>query len=77
LYLWHELGTLSVMPTDHHLSCPFCAGDDVTPFPDPTSAWSCLDCARVFRVELAQPASVSGWGVLRVVAPVRVAAAAA
>jgi hypothetical protein len=57
------------MPTDHHLTCPFCSGDDVTPFPDPTAAWSCLDCARVFRVELVQPASVSGWGVLRVVVP--------
>ena len=56
------------MPTDHHLTCPFCSGDDVTPFPDPTAAWSCLDCARVFRVELVQPASVTGWGVLRVVA---------
>lgn len=55
------------MPTDHHLTCPYCAGEDLTPFPDPTSAWSCLDCARVFRVELVQPASVSGWGVLRVV----------
>ncbi|GAA5034966.1 hypothetical protein GCM10023258_36360 [Terrabacter aeriphilus] len=55
------------MPTDHHLRCPFCSGDDVTPFPDPTSAWSCLGCMRVFRVELVQPAAVSGWGVLQVV----------
>ena len=55
------------MPTDHHLTCPYCSGEDLTPFPDPTSAWSCLDCARVFRVELVQPASVTGWGVLRVV----------
>jgi len=57
------------MPTDHHLTCPYCSGEDLTPFPDPTSAWSCLDCARVLRVELVQPASVSGWGVLRVVPP--------
>ena len=76
MYPGPRIGTLSVMPTDHHLSCPFCAGDDVTPFPDPTAAWSCLDCARVFRVELVQPASVTGWGVLRVVPPVRVATAA-
>lgn len=56
------------MPTDH-LACPYCTGDDVTPFPDPTAAWSCRDCARVFRVEVAQPASVGGWGILRVVRP--------
>lgn len=65
------------MPS-HHLSCPHCTSDDLTPFPDPTSAWSCLDCARVFRVELVQAASVSGWGILRAVlptAPVGVAAA--
>lgn len=65
------------MPT-HHLSCPHCTSDDLTPFPDPTSAWSCLDCARVFRVEVVQPASVTGWGILRAVlstAPVGVAAA--
>jgi hypothetical protein len=77
LYLAPFLGTLCVMPTDHHLSCPFCSGDDLTPFPDPTSAWSCLDCARVFRVELVQPASVSGWGVLRVVASTGVGRAVA
>jgi len=65
------------MPTHHHLSCPFCGGDDVTPFPDPTSAWSCLACARVFRVELVQPAAVSGWGVLRVVLPAPTASAPA
>ncbi len=58
------------MPTDHYLSCPFCAGEDLTPFPDPTSAWSCLTCSRILRVELVQPASVTGWGVLRVVVPV-------
>lgn len=69
MYLWRCLATLSVMPSDHHLSCPFCTGDDVTPFPDPTAAWSCLDCARVFRVEVVQPASVSGWGIMRVVPP--------
>ena len=69
MYLRWCLATLDVMPTDHHLTCPFCSGDDVTPFPDPTAAWSCLDCARVFRVELVQPASVSGWGILRVVLP--------
>lgn len=63
------------MPTDHTLTCPFCAGEDVTPFPDPTAAWSCLDCARVFRVEVVQPASVSGWGVLRAVRPSRPATA--
>jgi hypothetical protein len=57
------------VPTDHHLMCPYCSGEDLTPFPDPTSAWSCLDCARVFRVELVQPASVTGWGILRVVPP--------
>ena len=70
MYLWWCLATLDVMATDHHLTCPFCSGDDVTPFPDPTAAWSCLDCARVFRVELVQPASVSGWGILRVVLPI-------
>ncbi len=64
------------MPTDHYLSCPFCAGDDVTPFPDPTSAWSCLTCSRVFRVELVQPASVTGWGVLAVVGAPAVAVTA-
>ena len=63
------------MPTDHTLTCPFCAGEDVTPFPDPTSAWSCLECSRVFRVEVVQPASVSGWGVLRAVRPARPSAA--
>ena len=70
MYLGVGAATLSLMPSDHHLSCPFCSGDDVTPFPDPTAAWSCLDCARVFRVEVVQPASVSGWGVMRVVPPV-------
>ena len=70
MYLWGPVETLSVMPADHHLSCPFCSGDALTPFPDPTAAWSCLDCARVFRVEIVQPASVSGWGILRVVPPV-------
>ncbi|MEW1953650.1 hypothetical protein [Terrabacter sp. NPDC080008] len=59
-----------------HLACPFCSGENLTPFPDPTAAWSCLDCARVFRVEVAQPASVSGWGVLRAVPPASVAAVA-
>ncbi|EWT01805.1 hypothetical protein N865_08065 [Intrasporangium oryzae NRRL B-24470] len=54
------------MPDDHRLDCPFCGSDDLTPLPDPTSAWSCLACVRVFRVELVQPASVTGWGVLRV-----------
>ena len=77
MYLATCLATLSGMPSDHHLSCPFCSGEDVTPFPDPTAAWSCLECARVFRVEVVQPASVSGWGILRVVPPVRVAAPAA
>ncbi|GAA6526776.1 hypothetical protein [Intrasporangium sp. DVR] len=61
------------MPT-YHLACPYCGGDDLSPFPDPLSAWSCLDCLRVLRVELAQPAAVSGWGVLRVVPPTTVAA---
>ena len=58
------------MPTDQHLRCPYCTGDELSPFPDPTSVWSCLGCARVFRVELVEPAAsaVSGWGVLRVTA---------
>ncbi len=51
----------------HQLRCPYCTGDDVNPFPDPTSLWSCLGCCRVFRVETAVPASVTGWGVLRAV----------
>jgi len=76
LYLRAGVGTLVSMPNDHHLTCPYCTGDDVTPFPDPTAAWSCLDCARVFRVELVQPAAVTGWGVLRVVRPFRTPAAA-
>jgi hypothetical protein len=75
LYFRVVIGTLVIMPTDH-LTCPYCAGDDLTPFPDPTSAWSCLGCTRVIRVEVVQPASVTGWGVLRVVAPHRTAAAA-
>lgn len=58
------------MPS-HHLACPYCSGDDLTPFPDPTSAWSCLGCLRVVRVEVVTPASVAGWGVLRVVSPAR------
>lgn len=62
------------MPDHHHLRCPFCAGEDLTPFPDPTSVWSCLDCARVFRVRMVQPASVTGWGVLAVVSPLGAAA---
>ena len=62
------------MSTHHFLTCPYCGGDDLSPWPDPTSAWSCLECLRVLRVEVAQPASVSGWGVLRVVT--RVAATA-
>jgi hypothetical protein len=70
LYLPQGGATLLTMPTDHTLTCPFCTGEDVTPFPDPTAAWSCLDCARVFRVEVVQPASVTGWGVLRAVRPV-------
>ena len=69
MYFGYALATLVLVPTDHHLTCPYCSGEDLTPFPDPTSAWSCLDCARVFRVELVQPASVTGWGVLRVVPP--------
>jgi len=77
LYLAGHVSTLVVMPADHHLSCPFCSGDDVTPFPDPTAAWSCLDCARVFRVEIVQPASVTGWGVLRVVVPTHAGVSAA
>ncbi len=75
MYLPSAVGTLVTMPIDH-LTCPYCAGDDLTPFPDPTSAWSCLDCTRVIRVETVQPASVTGWGVLRVVGPRRTAAAA-
>ncbi|MDC5697409.1 hypothetical protein OO014_09085 [Intrasporangium calvum] len=62
------------MPT-YHLACPYCGGDDLSPFPDPMSAWSCLDCLRILRVELAQPATVSGWGVLRAVQPGATAAA--
>jgi hypothetical protein len=76
LYFQRVVGTLVTMPNDHHLTCPYCTGDDVTPFPDPTAAWSCLECARVFRVELVQPASVSGWGILRVVPLLRIPAAA-
>ena len=76
MYLPRVLATLVDMPTDHTLTCPYCAGDDVTPFPDPTAAWSCLGCERVFRVELVQPASVTGWGVLRAVLAVRTPAAA-
>ncbi len=64
MYQRVDPGTLVVMPTDHYLCCPFCTGDDVTPFPDPTAAWSCLTCSRIFRVELVQPSSVTGWGVL-------------
>jgi hypothetical protein len=77
LYLAGPLGTLCVMPTDHHLRCPYCSGDDVTPLPDPTSAWSCLECSRVFRVESVQSASVNGWGILRVVLPTRAVRAVA
>jgi hypothetical protein len=68
--------TLVDMPADHTLTCPYCTGDDVTPFPDPTAAWSCLGCERVFRVEVVQPASVAGWGILRAVLPLRTPAAA-
>lgn len=77
MYLRRGVGTLDVMPTDHHLACPFCGGDGLTPEPDPTSLWSCLDCVRVFRVELVQPAWVTGWGVLRVVTEGAAAASAA
>lgn len=66
MYFRSGRGTLVCMP-DHHLDCPYCGSSDLTPFPDPTSAWTCLDCTRVLRVELVQPASVTGWGVLRVV----------
>jgi hypothetical protein len=68
LYLVPCLTTLDDMPT-YHLACPYCGEDDLSPFPDPLSAWSCLGCLRVLRVEMAQPASVSGWGMLRVVQP--------
>jgi len=65
--------TLKGMPT-HHLACPYCGGDDLSPFPDPMSAWSCLTCLRVLRVELVQPASVTGWGILRALGPAPAAA---
>jgi hypothetical protein len=32
--------------------CPFCAEEDLLPVPEPTGAWSCGACARVFRVTL-------------------------
>ena len=73
MYLKGALQTLDRMPT-HQLTCPYCGGDDLTPWPDPLHAWSCLECLRVLRVELVQPASVSGWGVLRAVHPAPLAA---
>jgi ribosomal protein L37AE/L43A len=32
--------------------CPFCAEEDLRPVPEPTGAWSCQACVRVFTVGL-------------------------
>ena len=32
--------------------CPFCAEEDQRPVPEPTGAWSCQACVRVFTVGL-------------------------
>ena len=30
--------------------CPFCAEEDLRPVEEPSGAWHCLACARVFSV---------------------------
>lgn len=30
--------------------CPFCAEEDLRPVAEPSGAWHCLACARVFSV---------------------------
>lgn len=52
------------MPIAQPLRCPFCGGDDLTPDPDPASLWSCLICARVFRV-VRVGTLPGGWALLR------------
>jgi ribosomal protein L37AE/L43A len=34
--------------------CPFCAEEDLRPVEEPTGAWACQACARVFTVTLAR-----------------------
>ena len=34
--------------------CPFCAEEDLWPVEDPTGAWECRACARVFTVRLVR-----------------------
>jgi hypothetical protein len=34
--------------------CPFCAEEDLRPVAEPTGAWSCQACARVFTVRLVR-----------------------
>lgn len=36
----------------HH--CPFCAEEDLRPVEEPSGAWACQACARVFTVSLAR-----------------------
>lgn len=32
--------------------CPFCADEDLWPVEEPTGAWQCRGCARIFTVRL-------------------------
>ncbi|MDN5797681.1 MAG: hypothetical protein L0H79_18310 [Intrasporangium sp.] len=64
------------MLLDDPLRCPYCGGDDLTPDPDPTSLWSCLGCARVFRVGRVGTLS-GGWALLRALGDPAAAVAAA
>lgn len=32
------------------LHCPYCAGEDLHPVQEPSSAWRCAECLRIFVV---------------------------
>ena len=32
--------------------CPYCGDEELTPQPEPTGAWQCLACLRVFTVRM-------------------------
>lgn len=33
--------------------CPYCGDEELTPVPEPSGAWRCQACRRVFAVRLA------------------------
>ncbi len=42
--------------------CPYCGDEDLEPEPEPTGAWKCLACRRVFTVRLVGLALSGGDG---------------